>query len=285
MAGWRSCWRSRNGSGPEIYDDELRERLPHPRRIQILAPAAVGKSLAELNLIERYRCLVTLIERNHKRIEPGAEVVLQRRDVVEVVGQRRAVRSVAEEIGRFEPSTQETDIAIYAGGIFGGLLLGSLRLELLGFTFGLGAAGGLLFAGLLLGNARRIGPFSTHVPLAARQLVRDLGILLFVSETGVAAGEHVVEALKDGLWETLVAGVLVTLLPIGGALVVGRRILGMRPVDAWGGVAGGMTSSAALLAVKRAADSNEPAIAYAAAYACASVIVTMAGHVVIFLMT
>ncbi len=63
------------------------------------------------------------------------------------------------------------------------------------------------------------------------------------------------------------------------------RILRMRPVDAWGSVAGGMTSSSALLAVKRAADSNEPALAYAAAYACACVLVTMAGHVVIFLMT
>ncbi len=139
--------------------------------------------------------------------------------------------------------------------------------------------------GLVLGNIPRIGPLSTHVPPAARQLVRELGILLFVSETGVSAGESVVRALSDGLWETLVAGALVTLIPIVGALIAARWILRMRPVDAWGSVAGGMTSSSALLAVKRAADSSEPAIAYAAAYACASVLVTMAGHVVIFLMT
>jgi uncharacterized transporter YbjL len=42
-----------------------------------------------------------------------------------------------------------------------------------------------------------------------------------------------------------------------------------------------MTSSAALAAVKRAADSTEPAISYAAAFAVASVLVTVAGQVVI----
>ncbi len=271
--------------GPEIYDDELRERLPSPLRIQVLSPTVAGKSLQELNLIERYRCVIAAVERNHKRIEPTADVVLQRHDVVEVVGQRRAVRSVADELGRFEPLTHETDIAVYAGGILFGLLLGSVQIGFVGFNFGLGTAGGLLVMGLVLGNIPRIGPLSTHVPPAARHLVRELGILLFVSETGVSAGESIVRALSDGLWETLVAGALVTLIPIVGALIAARWILRMRPVDAWGSVAGGMTSSSALLAVKRAADSSEPAIAYAAAYACACVLVTMAGHVVIFLLT
>lgn len=271
--------------GPEIYDDELKERLPSPVRIQVLSADVAGKSLQELDLIARYRCVIAAIERNHKRIEPSAEVVLDRNDVVEVVGQRRAIRSLAAELGRFEPSTHETDIAVYAGGILFGLLLGSIHVELLGVSLGLGAAGGLLVMGLLLGNAPRLGGLRTHVPPAARHLVRELGILLFVSETGVAAGESVVRALSDGLWETVVAGALVTVLSITGALIGARCVLRMRPVDAWGSVAGGMTSSSALLAIKRAADSSEPAIAYAAAYTCASVIVTMAGHVVIFLMT
>jgi len=44
-----------------------------------------------------------------------------------------------------------------------------------------------------------------------------------------------------------------------------------------------MTSSAALLALKHAADSNEPAVSYAASYAIASVLVTLAGQVVVYL--
>ena len=57
----------------------------------------------------------------------------------------------------------------------------------------------------------------------------------------------------------------------------------VRPVETWGSVCGGMTSSAALLALKRAADSNAPAPSYTASYAVASVLVTVAGQVVILL--
>ena len=93
------------------------------RAFHVVKENVVGKSLQELNLIERYRCVVTAIERNHKQLEPAADFVFQRRDIVEVSGQRRAVRPVADSLGRFEPSTHETDIAIYAGGILFGLLL------------------------------------------------------------------------------------------------------------------------------------------------------------------
>jgi putative transport protein len=70
-------------------------------------------------------------------------------------------------------------------------------------------------------------------------------------------------------------------IPVLAALLVGKYLLKMRPVDAWGSVGGGMTSSAALVAVKDAADSSEPAISYAASYAVASVLATFAGQAVL----
>jgi putative transport protein len=121
------------------------------------------------------------------------------------------------------------------------------------------------------------------VPAPARQLVRDLGILLFVAETGVHAGESPLEGLREALLPTLAAGAVVTLVPVVVALIVGRRLLRLRPVDAWGSACGGMTSSAALYSLRVAADSNEPAISYAAAYAVASVLATLAGQFVILL--
>ena len=42
-----------------------------------------------------------------------------------------------------------------------------------------------------------------------------------------------------------------------------------------------MTSSSALVAVKRAADSREPALSYAASYAVASVLAAIAGQVIV----
>lgn len=267
--------------GPEVYSAELRERLPAPRRVQVRNRRVIGKPLRELNLIGRYRCMIHKVERGRELLEPDAELSLERDDVVEIIGQREQVREVANELGRFEPDPNTTDIAIYAGGIVAGLLIGSLHLRPLGWDFSLGPAGGLLLAGVVLAWLKTIGPISANVPKAARQLVRDLGILLFVGETGVAAGNALHQGMELVVWQVIVAGVAVTVIPMLLALLIGKFALRMRPVELWGSICGGMTSSAALAAVKRAADSNEPAISYAAAFAAASVLVTIAGQVVI----
>ena len=73
-------------------------------------------------------------------------------------------------------------------------------------------------------------------------------------------------------------------IAVVGSLLVARIALRMRPIDAWGSVAGGLTSSAALDAVRRASDSNEAAVSYAAAYATGSVLAAVAGQVVIYLL-
>ena len=113
--------------------------------------------------------------------------------------------------------------------------------------------------------------------------MRDLGILLFVGEAGLRAGSRLAASgLADGV-PVLAAGALVTAASVLLPLALARRLLALRPVEAWGSVAGGLTSSAALHAVKEAADSNEPAISYAAAYALASVLATVAGPLAILL--
>jgi len=268
--------------GPEIYDAEIRRRMPSGRAVVVESPNVVGKTLKELDLIRRHHCLIIRVVRGRVEVEPTAELRLERDDIVFVAGRRDDVRKVADELGRFERSTQETDIAVYAGGILLGSLIGSLDLTLGSFHFTLGFAGGLLVAGLLLGRFRRIGRLSANVPVAARQLVRDLGILLFVTETGLLAGASSDVGMGTSLVAVLLSGVLITLIPMLIALGIARVLLRMRPADAWGSVCGGMTSAGAAVALRRAADSNATAISYAAAYAVASVLLTLAGPLVVY---
>jgi len=270
--------------GSEVHEGEVVGRLPRPRRIQVRRPEVLGRTLADLGLIARFGCVVVRIERDEVWIEPEADVALARDDVLEVVGRREDVQRLAAELGRFEPPASQTNLTLYAGGILLGLALGSARLELLGLDFSLGRAGGLLIAGLALGRLRRIGAWRTEVPRDARQLVRDLGILLFVGETGLAAGGQLHSSPPAELLTVVLAAALLTTATVLGALALGRVALRLRPVDAWGSLAGGLTSSAALHAVRQAADSNEPAVSYAAAYAVASVLATVAGQIVVALL-
>jgi putative transport protein len=269
--------------GPEIYDAEIRRRMPAARAITVQSPKVAGKTLAELDLIRRFHCLITRVFRGDVELEPEADLRLARDDIIHVAGARADVRHLAEAVGRFERSSQETDIAVYAGGIVLGVLLGSVDFQAAGFHWTLGFPGGLLVAGLLLGRFRRIGRLSAHVPAAARQLVRDLGVLLFVTETGLVAGASTNVGMGTPLFAVLLTGALATAIPVLAALLFAQAFLRMRPVDAWGSICGGMTSTAALVALRRAADSNAPAISYAAAFAVASVLLTVAGPVVVFL--
>lgn len=269
--------------GPEVYDEELRRRLPSPRAIVVTDGEVIGRPLAELTLFRRHRTLVTEVQRQGVALEPKAELTLARDDVVLVVGQADDLRHVARELGHFERSSRETDIAIYAGGILIGLLIGQLSVQIGGLNLSPGYAVGLLLTGVLLGRFRRIGPWSAHVPPSARQLVRDLGILLFVAETGVAAGSSPLASLGGREPELLLAAAFVTLLPVAATISIARFWLRMRPVEAWGSVAGGMTSTSALSALRQAADSSEPAVSFTSAYALGSVLATLAGRILISL--
>ncbi len=252
------------------------------RRIHVLSSEAVGKTLKELYLTRRHHCLVTAVHRGQVALEPSAELRLERGDLLEVAGEADNIRTLATELGRFETPAHETDIAVYAGGIVIGLLLSTIPI---GPNFQLGMAGGLLIAGVLLGRFRRIGPFNANVPLAARQLVRDLGILLFVAETGVRAGESSFQSMSGMVGKILAAGAITSVLPIVISIWIARRVLGLGAVDAWGSVCGAMTSSSAMIALRRVAENDEPAISYAATYVVASVLVALAGQLVVHLVS
>lgn len=267
--------------GPEVYDAELRRRLPSPRAVVVNEPRAVGKTLRELPVLREYHCLVTEVQRQAVSLEPSADLRLERDDVALIVGRAEDVRAVAAHLGEFERSTRETDLAVYAGGITIGLFLGFLAKLL----FHLDAyAVGLLVTGIFLGRFRRIGPWSAHVPVAARQLVRDLGILLFLAETGVAAGGQSFDSVKDRAPELLVGSILVMLVATAGTVLTARRLLRLDPVAAWGSAAGGMTSSSALATLRRTTESSELAVAYAASYAIGAVFATLSGRWVVSLM-
>ncbi len=264
--------------GPEVGDQLLGK--PPTRNVVVLNAAVCDRTLADLDLTKRHGCLVTAVERGRVILEPTAELALCHGDVLELTGSAGGVRGAAVELGRFEKSVHETNIAIYAGGIFLGLLLSQLRI---GGAAVFGAAGGLLLAGIVLGRFRRIGHSSADVPRAARQLVRDLGILLFIAEMGIWAGGQPLSPVREWFLPSLASAFLIAVIPMLAALFVGRRLLRLRAVDTWGSICGGMTSSAALVTLKNAADSSDPAVSYAASYAVASILVTLAGPVVVYL--
>jgi putative transport protein len=101
--------------------------------------------------------------------------------------------------------------------------------------------------GLLLGVLSRTGPITWQIPHAANQVLRQLGILMFLACAGLASGTAFADAIvtRDGL-ELVLAGALVgtafaAAVPLAVSLVARRD-----PVEAAGMLAGIETQPAAL---------------------------------------
>ena len=117
------------------------------------------------------------------------------------------------------------------------------------------------------------------VPPAARNVLMEFGLVLFMSGVGLGAGAGIVEGFLSAGPQLILGGILVTLSPVLIAYFVGRKVLKMNPAILLGSITGSMTSTPSLNVVTEAAKSEIPALGYAGTYTFANVLLTFAGTI------
>ena len=110
----------------------------------------------------------------------------------------------------------------------------------------------------------------------------ELGLLLFMTGVGLRAGGEIVETFVATGPVLILAGIVVTSVPIFVGYFFGRKVLKIHPVLLFGGITGSMTSGASLSVVTKEANSSIPSLGYTSAYAFANVLLTIAGSLVLF---
>ena len=105
----------------------------------------------------------------------------------------------------------------------------------------------------------------------ANQLLRQLGLLLFLAEVGTSAGKNLVATFQESGWLLFGIGAAITLIPMLAAVIVGRLVFNISILDLLGTITGGMTSTPGLAAADSMTDSNIPSVAYATVYPIAMV--------------
>jgi putative transport protein len=241
----------------------------------------VTTSLEQITL--RSGCFVSRVERLGVDIPLQGDIDMQAGDVVHVTGPAARLKEVGEAVGHIERETEETDLVTFAIGITAGLLVGGLSISVAGISVGLGTAGGLLAAGLVIGYLRVLHPTFGRVPGAARWILMEAGLMTFMAGVGVRAGSGILETLAASGLSLFVAGIAVTSVPVLAGYLFGRRVLSLNPVFLLGAITGSMTSGASLSIVTGAARSSLPALGYTGAYAFANVLLTVAGSVILLL--
>ncbi len=269
--------------GEEVALSVDARKATNTAQITIMNAGAAGKTLGELEISRRYGLLVTGLRRMRLSLPLGPEVEIRRGDVLTVSGPAAHIDLVGDALGHVERDVIETDMLTFAFGICAGVLLGMLSIPLAGLHIGLGSAGGLLSAGLLVGLLRSVRPTFGRLPPATRWFLMEFGLLLFMAGVGLRAGQDIVETFLAAGPTLIAAGVVVTTIPVLLGYFVGRKLLGIEPVLLFGAVTGAMTSGASLSIVTAAAKSDAPALGYTGTYAFANVLLTIAGSVILLL--
>ncbi len=268
--------------GEEITPEESTAQYTETAQIVVINKKTVGKSLEELDVARKFGVLLTRVSRMHMEVPRTVDFELRKGDILTVVGLKDNVDLLGEELGHVEREIAETDMVTFAFGIAFGVVIGLIAINVGQLSIGLGSAGGLLASGLAIGYLRSIHPTFGRLPDAARWILMEFGLLLFMAGVGLRAGGDIIETFVAAGPVLVLAGICVTVIPIFVGYFFGRKVLKIHPVLLFGGITGSMTSGASLSVVTKAANSSVPSLGYTGAYAFANVLLTVAGSVILF---
>ena len=113
------------------------------------------------------------------------DLVLNRGDVLSVNGERNRLQNFASKIGFISERTDVSDLMSFSFFFIFGLLIAQLSLVLGDMRITLGNAGGLLVSGILMGYFRARNPSFGHMPQGAINILKDLGLNIFMARPGL----------------------------------------------------------------------------------------------------
>ncbi len=238
-------------------------------RVVVSRSEVQGKTLQELGLREHHGVAVTRVHRGEVQMGAAPGLVLHVGDVLQVVGEREAVAKAAQELGNSLSKLSQTNYVPVFVGIALGVLVGSVPIALpfAPVPLKLGLAGGPLLVAIALARLGKLGPLLWYMPGPTNIALRELGIVFFLACVGMKGGEHFMEVLQsgDGL-RFMLAGALITLVPLLIVAAFGRAVLHLRFAELCGVLSGSMTDPPALAFATAMNGSDAPAVAYAAVY-------------------
>lgn len=206
------------------------ERLPtqgqhHPRlstqRFTLSNQDLAGKKIGSLPLVENHGAKILQIWRGDDHLLATDDTRLVSGDIVEVVHPDERQEDVETYLGNSVQVASSLDWVATALGLAAGFAFAVVPIALPGgSSFALGAAGGPLIIGLILGSLHRTGRLAWQLPKSANFTLRQFGLMLFLAAVGVASGPAFASTAfsRDGL-ATIVLATLVALVGGGGVLV------------------------------------------------------------------
>ncbi|MBU9858297.1 aspartate:alanine antiporter [Rahnella bonaserana] len=269
-------------NGKEVFDRDLLDMRIVTEEVVVKNNHAVGKRLSQLNLTDQ-GCFLNRVIRSQIEMPIDDSIVLNKGDVLQVSGDAKRVKSVAERIGFISVHSQLTDLLAFCAFFIVGLMIGLITFQFKNFSFGIGNAAGLLFAGIMLGFLRANHPTFGYIPQGALNMVKEFGLMVFMAGVGLSAGAGINNGLGAVGGQMLLSGLIVSLVPVVICFLFGAYVLRMNRALLFGAIMGARTCAPAMEIISDTARSNIPALGYAGTYAIANVLLTLAGTLIVII--
>jgi putative transport protein len=269
--------------GEEVEDRELLDIPLIAAEVFLINPQLAGMTLQQASEEKWARGLyLRSLSRGGQALPIGPGLVLERGDLLTVVGPEPVVGNAAKSIGVIVSPGTSIDFVVLGLAIFFGSLVGVLvSFPIGGITIALGTSVGTLLAGLLVGYLRTRLPHFGRIPDGAVSLMTSLGLSAFVGLTGIHAGPIFLSAIRESGVGLLLGGMLVTMLPQIVGFCVGHFVLRMNPILLLGGLTGAQTVTAAMAALQERSGSSVVVLGYTPAYPVSNILLTTWGSVMV----
>ena len=273
-------------AGAEVNDPDLLNIPTVTVEVILTAKAVAGQTLGRLrDTIGREEfargVLVRQITRTGKLLPLGLGTVVERGDVVTLVGPNQQVAQFAAALGTALSPASSTDMVALAAAVALGGLVGLATVRLGGLDVGLSMPVGILLGGLIAGWLRSTRPALARVPEPVLRIFDSIGLTGFLAVVGINAGPGFVRGLGSSGPALVLAGVLVCLIPNLVTILAGRYLFRLHPGVLLGICAGAGTSPAGLAALQEKAKSRIPTLGYGVSYAVGNLLLALWGSVLV----
>lgn len=272
--------------GPEVAGTQTSEIVLVERDYVMTNKAAEGRTVSELRreapVEVRHGVFVKSVKRMGLPLPSLGKIALQIGDVVTLQGLQSDVDRAGEVLGKPVPHGNKTSLVFVGLALIAGLCIGHLSVRIGGVPMTLGSGGGALLSGLASGWLLSRRPTWGTFPPAAYELLKDLGLAVFVVCVGLSAGPQAAVLLREHGLALPVIGICVSLVPALVSLWVGHKLLRIEGPILIGAIAGQQASTPAISAVVQTADSALPVVGYTVTYALSNVLLPLMGPAVVF---
>jgi putative transport protein len=266
--------------GTEVFDPKALAVELDQAEILVTNKDVIGKPLKQFRDTEVAGQLqLVRMERGGLPFPVSPDTELQRMDVLFVAGLKGAVSRIGDILGRIARPSTATDLLTLAVGMILGLLIGLIQFPAFGSKVGLGNAGGLLVSGVIVSSLQSRLRFFGNTPNAARNILEDLGLIVFVCIVGINAGNSLLAQLTGAIaLKIFLVGFVACSIPPVIVWAIGYHMMKINPAILMGGVAGARSHSGPCREAAKEIDSSVPWIGFPVGYAISGILLTVGGY-------